>query len=89
VFDGPVWLGAVIVTAVEKVLPRSRETAIRIFVVESLWAAGPMFALAPDHSTVTRPEYSCAGGAAPRYRPEARDRARHGFFRRGSSSPFP
>ncbi len=34
VFEGPVWLGAVIVTAFEKVSPRSRETAIRIFVVE-------------------------------------------------------
>ena len=36
VFEGPVWLGAVIVTALEKVCPRSRETAIRIFVVEAL-----------------------------------------------------
>jgi hypothetical protein len=36
VFEGPVWLGAVIVTALEKVFPRSRETAIRILVVELL-----------------------------------------------------
>ena len=35
-FEGPVWLGAVMVTALEKVCPRSRETAIRILVVELL-----------------------------------------------------
>ena len=33
VFDGPVCDGDVIVTALENVWPRSRETAIRIFTV--------------------------------------------------------